>query len=134
MPSDDNKRIVERFYAEAINDRDLDAVDRYLTEGFVHNGDERGRAGQRDAVRMFLDGFSDLTNTIELMVAENELVAAHQSWHGTHDGSFLGVAPTGKAVEFTSTAVLRFENGLIAEAWDEADILAVMQQIGAFGG
>jgi hypothetical protein len=30
---------VQRFYADAINGRDLSAVDRLLTEDFVHNGE-----------------------------------------------------------------------------------------------
>ena len=131
---DDNKAVVAAFYAEAINGRDLGAVDRYLTEDFTHNGEQRGRAGQRDAVQMFLDGFSDLHNEIEFMLGEGDLVAAHQTWTGTHDGEFLGNAPSGNAVEFTSTAVLRFSGDQIAEAWDEADILAVLQQVGALAG
>lgn len=79
----------------------------------------------------FLEAFSDLSNAIELMLGEGDLVAAHQTWRGTHDGEFLGVAATGKRVEFTSTAVLRIEDDLIAEAWDEVDMLKVLQQTGA---
>jgi predicted ester cyclase len=97
----------------------------------VHNGELRGRSGQRQAVEAFLAGFSDLRNEIEFMVGEGDLVAAHQTWTGTHDGAFLGVEPTGREVTFTSTAVLRIEGGQIAQAWDEADLLGVMQQIGA---
>ena len=126
-----NKAVVESFYAEAINARDLGAVDRLLSEGFVHDGEERGRAGQRQAVKAFLDAFSDLHNEIELILAEGDLVAAHQRWTGTHDGDFAGIGATGNKVEFTSTAVLRLEHGLIAEAWDEVDMLGVMQQLGA---
>ena len=55
---DDHKDLVRRFYGEAINGRDLDAVDRLLSEDFVHNGERRGRAGQREVVAGFLDGFS----------------------------------------------------------------------------
>lgn len=123
-----------RFYAEAINDRDPGACERLLSEGFVHNGEARGRDGQRQAVEAFLGGFPDLANTIEFMLAEGDLVAAHQRWRGTHEGEFLGLAATGRTVEFTSTAVLRIEDELIAEAWDEADIFSVLQQLGALDG
>jgi steroid delta-isomerase-like uncharacterized protein len=127
----DNKELVRRFYREAINERDVDAVDRLLSEDFTHDGELRGRDGQRQAVRYFLDAFPDLRNEIELLLAEDDLVAAHQRWSGTHRGEFLGVAATGTAVEFTSTAVLRIRDGLIAEAWDEVDMLGVLQQLGA---
>ncbi|MBA2240654.1 MAG: ester cyclase [Solirubrobacterales bacterium] len=131
MTGERNKQIVARFYEQAINDRDLEAVDRYLSEGFVHNGEPRGRAGQRAAIALFLDAFPDLGHTIAFSLAEDDLVAARQGWEGTHAGSFLGVAPTGKRVSFTSTAVLRIEAGQIAEVWDEADMLSVLAQVGA---
>ena len=122
--------LVERFYAEAINGRDLEAVERLLSEDFVHNGEARGRAGQREAVKVFLDAFPDLHNEIELILAEGDLVAAHQRWSGTHEGTFLGVEATGREVSFTSTAVLRIRGGLIAEAWDEVDVAGVLAQLG----
>lgn len=124
-----HKDLVRRFYAEAVNDRDLDAVDRLLTEDFTHDGEQRGRAGQREAVAVFLAGFSDLHNEILLILAEDDLVAAHQRWTGTHDGPFLGAAPTGRRVTFTSTAVLRVRDGLIAEAWDEVDVAGLQAQL-----
>lgn len=124
-----NKELVRRFYAEAINARDLDAVDRLLSEDFVHDGERRGRTGQRAAVAAFLDGFADLHNEILLLLAEDDLVAAHQRWTGTHTGDFAGIAATGRSVTFTSTAILRIADGLIAEAWDEVDLLGLTQQL-----
>ncbi len=123
--------MVRRFYAEAINARDLDAVERLLSEDFTHNGEVRGRSGQREAVAAFLHGFSDLHNEIVLILAEDDLVAAHQRWTGTHDGEFLGMAPTNRRVTFTSTAVLRVAGGLIEAAWDEVDMLGLTGQLGA---
>lgn len=125
-----NKQLVRRFYAEAINDRDLSAVDRLLTEDFVHDAEARGRDGQRKAVQVFLDGFSDLHNEILLILGEDDLVAAHQRWTGTNDGSFMGHDATGRSVAFTSTAVLRIEGDQIAQAWDEVDMLGLESQLG----
>ena len=124
-----NKDLVRRFYEEVINKRDLDAIDRLLSEDFTHDDEPRGRDGQRQAVAAFLEGFSDLHNEILLILAEGDLVAAHQRWTGTHDGEFLGRGPSGTAVEFTSTAVLRIADGLIAAAWDEVDLLGLTSQL-----
>jgi predicted ester cyclase len=124
-----NKALVTRFYAEAINGRDLEAVDQLLSDSFVHNGERRGRSGQRQAIAEFLDAFPDLRHEIELLVAEGDLVAAHQRWTGTQDGRIAGLDPTGRRVEFTSTAVLRIRDGLIAEAWDEVDLAGLMSQL-----
>jgi steroid delta-isomerase-like uncharacterized protein len=127
--SDRNKEVVRRFYAEVINGRDVDACERLLGEDFTHNGESRGIEGQKQAVRMFLDGFSDLENRIEVILAEDDLVAAHQSWTGTHDGEFLGVPASGKRVSFVSTAVLRIRDGRIVEAIDVVGIAELMSQI-----
>lgn len=56
-------------------------------------------------------------------------MAAHQRWTGTHDGRFAGFAPTGRRVRFTSTAMLRIRDGLIAAAWDEVDLLGLTRQL-----
>ena len=125
----DNKNLVRRFYDEAIACRDLDAVDRLLAPDFRHDGQERGHAGQREAVAAFLDGFSDLEHEVLLCLGEDDLVAAHQRWSGTHDGEFLGVPATGRRVSFTSTAVLRVADGLITEAWDQVDVAGLLAQL-----
>jgi len=124
-----NKELVHRFYREAINERDSAACERFLTRDFVHNGESRGRVGQRQAVDYFLQAFPDLRNEIELILGEDDLVAAHQRWTGTHQGEFLGVLATGRRVEFTSTAVLRIRDGLISRAWDEVDIAGLLTQL-----
>jgi steroid delta-isomerase-like uncharacterized protein len=126
---DANKELVRRFYREAIVERDSSACERLLTVDFVHNGEPRGRAGQRQEVDYFLDAFPDLQHEIELIFGEDELVAAHQRWRGSHGGEFLGVPASGQAVEFTSTAILRVRDGLIAEAWDELDSGAILAQL-----
>ena len=131
MSAEANKALVRRFYAEAINERDPTACDRLLTEDFVHNEEPRGRAGQAGVVAYFLRAFPDLHNAIELLLAEGDLVCAHQRWRGTHQDEFLGVAATGRIVDFTSTAVLRIEGDLIAQAWDVIDSYAFLTQVGA---
>lgn len=126
---EENKELVRRFYREAIVERDSSACERLLSADFVHNGEARGRPGQRQAVDYFLAAFPDLEHEIALILAEDDLVAAHQRWRGTHGGEFLGVAATGRPVEFTSTAILRVADGLIAQAWDELDSGAVLAQL-----
>jgi predicted ester cyclase len=128
---EENKDLVRRFYAEVINSRDVDAIDRLLGPGFVHNGEQRGREGQKDAVRAFLYGFSDLENRIELVLGEGDLVAAHQTWSGTHDGEFLGIAATGRRVSFGSTAILTVRGGEIVAAIDVVDVAGLMSQLTA---
>jgi len=129
MGLEENKSLVRRFYQEAINQRDRSACERLLTEDFTHDDQLKGRAGQQQAVDAFLDAFSDLHNEILILVAEGDLVAAHQNWTGTHDGEFIGIPATNRRVSFTSTAIIRLEGELIAAAWDEVDLLGLTTQL-----
>jgi steroid delta-isomerase-like uncharacterized protein len=125
------KDVVREFYARAINGRNASACETLLTEDFVHNGEPRGRDGQRLAVEAFLDAFSPLRHEIVIMLAEDDLVCAHQRWEGTHVSEFAGVPATGREVGFTSTAILRIREGQIAEAWDEIDLAGLLGQLQA---
>ena len=53
MTEADNKELVRSFYARVINGRDLDAIDELMATDCRHNGEERGRTGQRAAVEAF---------------------------------------------------------------------------------
>jgi len=129
MSLEQNKEIVRSFYGEAINGRDAYACERLLSKGFVHNGVKRGAQGQREVVAYFLAAFEPLRHEILLLLAEDALVAAHQRWTGRHVGEFLGCAPSGREVSFTSTAVLRVAGGEIVQAWDELDSAAIVAQM-----
>lgn len=127
--TEENKELVRRFYREAIRERDAGACERLLSVDFIHNGEQRGRPAQRQVVEGFLAAFPDLGHRIEQILAEGDLVAAHQRWVGTHEGEFLGVGGTGRRIEFTSTALLRVRDGLIVQAWDEMDSGAILNQM-----
>ena len=131
MSLEANKDVVRRFYAEVINARDVGAIDQLLTADFVHDGEVRGREGQKAAVEVFFRGFDPLHNEILILVAEDDQVAAHQRWTGTHVGEFAGIAATGKDVEFFSTAILRVADGQISEAIDVVASAELMAQLTA---
>jgi predicted ester cyclase len=124
-----NKGLVADFYAKVINSCDLEAIDRLLSDGFVHNGRARARSEQRETIAELLEAFPDLSTETELIVAEGDLVSAHQRWSGTHRGAVAGLEPTGRRVEFTSTAMFRIRDGVIAEAWDEIDLGVVAARL-----
>ena len=95
----------------------------------MHNGVKRGAQGQREVVAYFLAAFQPLRHEIVLLLAEDDLVAAHQRWSGHHVGEFLGVQASGRDVSFTSTAVLKIARGEIVQAWDEMDSAAAVAQL-----
>ena len=54
----------------------------------------------------------------------------HKLFQGTHQGTFMGIAPTGRQIAFAVIDILRLENGKVVEHWAIQDRLALMQQLG----
>ncbi len=127
-----NKTIVAGFYSQIINKKNLDVIGDYLTDDFTHNGVKMGVEGQKAVVKMFLEAFSGLVNTIEFSIAEGDMVAVHETWTGKHTGDFMGVPASGKNITWTSTAILKIRGNKIAEAWDENNFLGLFQIIGRY--
>ena len=48
----------------------------------------------------------------------------------THKGTFLGIPPTGKKIQFGTVDAMRVHNGQIKEHWGVANLYSLMQQLG----
>ena len=53
-----------------------------------------------------------------------------KTYHGSHQGEFLGVPGTGKKVSFETVDAMRVANGRIVEHWGVANLYSAMQQLG----
>jgi predicted ester cyclase len=56
-------------------------------------------------------------------------VAFRLKHRGTHTGEFLGVAATGRQVEFTSLVFNRVEHGVVVENWGLHDNETLRKQL-----
>ena len=81
----------------------------------------------------FNNAFSDLHRSIEDIVAEEggDKVAVRFTITGTHKGELQGIPPTGKKVTFDAMDFLTIIDGKITEERVTADMMGLMQQIGA---
>lgn len=131
MDENESEALVERFYSEVVNDRRLETIDELLSDDFVHNGERRGPDGQRRVYEEFFSAFPDLETEVVEIFSAGERVAIHRRWTGTHEGEFQGVVPTGRKIDFESTAVLTVRDGRISSYHGVLDLLTLMQQIGA---
>ena len=117
---DANKANLRRFVDEALNRGILDVVDETRGE-FAEQSKARIRAWRR--------AFPDFYTTIENLIAEEDWVAFHLRHVGTHKGDFLGVAATGKRVDFRTMGFNRFSNGIVVENWGLHDHSRVLEQL-----
>jgi steroid delta-isomerase-like uncharacterized protein len=80
--------------------------------------------------KSFYAAFPDFSHSIEELIAEGDKVILRAIDRGTHQGEFNGIPATGKKIEMGVIAISKFKEGKIVEAWEEADILGLMQQLG----
>jgi steroid delta-isomerase-like uncharacterized protein len=117
------------------------AGSRQVVESFladVLSGGAPGRSAELVGDQMFAlrterfrTAFPELHVTLRQLVAQDDLVAVHLIGSGTHRGLFQGCPPTGRSWEATCTAIYQVDDGRIARAWVNWDLLAIMEQIGA---
>jgi steroid delta-isomerase-like uncharacterized protein len=131
----ENKKIVDAFVQALFTDGDLDAVDRHLAPDFVHHdppfsGAPGGREDVRRMAAMFRAALPDWHSDLDLLVAEDDIVAERFTASGTHRGELMGVAPTGKTLVVPGTNIYRLRDGLIVEWWTRLDELGLLRQLG----
>ncbi len=133
-----NKAVALRFLTEFHHGKAT--LEELYTPDYVHHNDAfypgltPGLSGFKEALHARAGGISDLTVTIDHLIAEGDKVVARFTLTGRHSGSFQGVAATGKQVRIAATDIYRFEHGRIAEGWALMDFLAFLQQVGAAPG
>lgn len=129
---DENKELVRRHF-EAINERDRETVAELHAEDVTVHGGGRELDGLEAVLASWwaqLDAIPDLTDTIDMLLAEGDKVAVRYTTTGTHEGEFLGIEPTGEDVEITSMAVIRVEDGQLVEWWNHPNRFGLFQQLG----
>ncbi|MDX1688981.1 MAG: ester cyclase, partial [Candidatus Promineifilaceae bacterium] len=58
-------------------------------------------------------------------------VVTRFTFSGTHEGEFMGVPATGRQFSITAIAIARVTGGKLVEWWENADVMSLMQQLGA---
>lgn len=80
---------------------------------------------------LFNKAFPDLKFTVDLAVADSDLVATYWTATGTHEGEWQGIAPTNTKVTWNGVNIFRIACGMIAESWGEANHLGLLAQLGS---
>ena len=135
MSAEETKALVRRYAEELLNRKNLDLFEEIFAPDFVQYGTASDQvSGVEDLKEFFVmlrSGFPDFQVTIEdLFAAEGEKVVLRFTFRGTHQGEFMGIAPTGNRVEFLAIDISRIAEGKIVEHWSNSDQLGMMQQLG----
>jgi steroid delta-isomerase-like uncharacterized protein len=133
-----NKAVVRRVYDDGFSRGDLEACAEIVASDYVDHPPARffdvpltGPASLQGAVRVFREGFPDLTDTVDQLIGEGNNIVVRSLWRGTHNGTFVDIPPTGKLVEITGINFFRLgTDGKIVERFGSFDALGMMQQMG----
>lgn len=132
--SETQEHAILRWFEEIWNQGRRQTIDELLDpECVVHDG-PTSLKGPEEFKRFFDRMRANFSN---IRVTPHELVSAGNlaclRWTATmrHTGEQAGVPATGKEIEFTGMSMIRFANGRFQEAWQNWDMLGMMEQLGA---
>jgi steroid delta-isomerase-like uncharacterized protein len=130
------KAVVRRNTEEVQGGGNFEAFEELFANDFLDHTPQPGRTPDKDGARQLYKilrtAFPDFHADIHWQLADGDRVTTYKTYHGTHRGEFLGVAPTGRQIQFETVDVMRVRNGKITEHWGVANLFSLMQQLGAW--
>ena len=138
MPTDAGeaaKALVRRNTEEVQGGGDFELFDELFADDFVDHTPQPGTTPDKEGVRLLYtslrQAFPDFRAEIGWQAADGDLVTTYKVYYGTHLGTFLGVAPTGRSIQFETVDAMRVRNNKITDHWGVANLLSLMIQLGS---
>lgn len=129
------KAVVRRNTEKVQGGGDWRLFDQLFADDFFDHTPQPGGGGDKASVLALYQrlraAFPDFRADIHWQRADGDVVTTFKTYHGTHKGEFLGVAPTGLPVRFETVDAMRVVDGKITEHWGVANLFSVLQQLGA---
>jgi steroid delta-isomerase-like uncharacterized protein len=128
------KAVVRRNTEQVQGQGDFALFDELFADDFVDHTPQPGttpdKAGVRVLYNRLREAFPDFRPEIHWQTVDGDVVTTYKIYHGTHLGDFLGVAPTGKTIQFETVDAMRVRDGKITDHWGVANLYSVLQQLG----
>jgi predicted ester cyclase len=121
--SEANKVVVRRLVSEVLNGGRLEVIDELYAPELA--------AAARRWIAPFRASFPDVHMEIVELIAEGDKVVGRFTCSATHQGAWLGQAPTGRRFErIDEVWILRLRDGKIVHVWSLEDTLGRLRQLG----
>jgi steroid delta-isomerase-like uncharacterized protein len=136
--TDEAKAVVRRNTEEVQSKGRFEVFEELFADDFVDHTTQPGtgmtpdKAGVRRLYTYIREAFHDFHAEIHWQLADGDRVTTYKTYHGTHEGMFLGIAPTHRKIHFETIDVMRVQNGKITDHWGVGNLLSLMQQIGGW--
>lgn len=118
-----NKNLMHLIVEELFNKGDTSIADKYFLADFARE--------EKAFTQQIRTAFPDLIINVDIMVAENDMVAARWIANGTQKGPFLGISPTNKKVTWKGSWFWTFKDGIVIDGMGKGswDALGLMKQL-----
>jgi len=126
-----NRAMVQHLFNE-LDNHDVASVMELYSDCLYHSplaGDLKDEP-LKEFFASIIAAFPDAKRTVEDQFTDDIHVVTRWKITATHQGDFLGIAPTGKRVTVTGISIHCISGGKIVEEWQQWDSLDLMQQLG----
>jgi len=131
----ENVATMRRMY-ELLSAGDIDGFGDLLAADFVEHEDNPGleptKEGVKQFFRMYRAAFPDMRMDVIEVLPSGDRTVARVKVSATQTGDFMGLPASGRHAEVDLIDIMRFDDaGLVCEHWGVADMLSLLQQLGA---
>jgi len=132
--SEANKTLMKRFVTEYQTGDDQAVLVELMAPDIVDHSALPGFPPGRDGVKALFDAFhaafEGFRAEIHDQVAEDDRVVTRKTFHGRHQGEFMGAPATGRQISLDVIDIVRIADGRIVEHWNLVDQLGLLRQLG----
>ncbi|CAM5197999.1 hypothetical protein CDEF62S_03147 [Castellaniella defragrans] len=89
-----------------------------------------GRDGARRYYSLWWNAFGITTHSDQRHFTSDGSVFSEARYEGVHQGEFLGIAPTHRAISIKLAVLITFKNGLMAGERSYWDLASLLKQLG----
>ncbi|MBS1506702.1 MAG: ester cyclase [Bacteroidetes bacterium] len=131
-----NKETVRRFNKEFIEQGNMESFKELVSNEVINHAAPAGSQQGPESMRFFImevlrKGFPDIKVEILDQIAEGDKVTTRKLLHGSHEGEFMGLAPSKKKVTFHVIDIIRLHEGKYAEHWGMSNIPEILKMLAA---
>ena len=128
----DHKETIRRLFDEVVNHGKLEVVDDLVDPEFETRAPDGtfDREGFKAYVVGWRAAFADVNCEVGDLIAEGDTAAWSIRATGTHTGDLMGLAPTGRTVDFDSLNMAHFRDGRLYRHTVLMDTQTLMSQLG----
>ena len=134
--TESERELGKRWFEQVWNQGRRDAIAEMMApETLLHDGHSVtvGPSGFCSFFDRMMATFSDLHVSVEDTIAEGDKLCVRWECTCKHTGDGLGVPPTGQTVHVTGISIMRLAGSMFVEAWQNWDMLGMMEQIKGVG-